>query len=80
MLERSTLTQRFQTTIPAAVRKALDLKPGEKIAYEIRENGVLLRPAERLTDLAGSLQSKAKPLAKQQERETARQKRLRRNR
>lgn len=79
MLERSTLTDRFQTTIPAVVRKALGLKPGQKITYEMQDQGFLIRPADCLMDMAGSLGSNAKPLGKQQERAAARKDRLHRN-
>jgi AbrB family looped-hinge helix DNA binding protein len=70
---RSTLTDRGQTTIPAAVRKALGLQPRQQITYEVREDGVLIRAErETLTDLAGSIRS-AVPLAtKAQERAAAR--------
>jgi antitoxin PrlF len=56
---KSTITDRGQTTIPAAVRRALKLKPRQQITYEIRQEGVLIRPeAESLMDLAGCLKSK----------------------
>lgn len=35
----STLNSRFQTTIPATVRKALDLDQGDILHYEILETG-----------------------------------------
>ena len=56
---RSTITERGQTTIPAEVRKALCLKPHQRLTYEIRGDSVVLRPEpESLMDLAGSLRSK----------------------
>ncbi|MES3002772.1 MAG: type II toxin-antitoxin system PrlF family antitoxin [Pseudomonadota bacterium] len=41
----STLTDRYQTTVPTAVRKKLDLRKGDRIQYRIREDGVLLQKA-----------------------------------
>src|SRR3546814_16787163 len=35
----STLTNRYQTTIPKAVRRVLGLKKRDKIQYSIRANG-----------------------------------------
>ncbi|WIX33027.1 type II toxin-antitoxin system PrlF family antitoxin [Salinicola sp. JS01] len=43
----STLTDRFQTTVPASVRQALKLKRRDRIHYSIRGNGeVVLTRAE----------------------------------
>lgn len=70
---RSTLTDRWQTTIPAAVRKALGLKPRQRLTYEVREDGVLIRPeTDSLMDLAGSLPSKRPAGTKAEERDAAR--------
>lgn len=41
-VDKSTLTDRYQTTIPASVRKALNLNKQEKIKYEIRSDGSVL--------------------------------------
>ncbi len=41
----SKLTSKAQTTIPQPVRAALHLKEGDEIAYEIRENLVILTKA-----------------------------------
>ena len=52
----STLTSKGQTTIPAEIREALKLKPGDKIRYVISGDRVYLRVKNgRLADLAGSL-------------------------
>jgi antitoxin PrlF len=76
-LLRSTITDRGQTTIPAAVRKALKLKPRQRLTYEVRQDGVLIRPeTESLMDLAGCLKSKVPAAAKTEEREQARDARL----
>jgi len=39
----STLTQKGQTTIPAEIRKKLDLHPGDKVGFEITDGEVVLR-------------------------------------
>jgi antitoxin PrlF len=41
----SKLTSKAQTTIPQPVRTALHLKEGDEIAYEIKENLVVLTKA-----------------------------------
>jgi antitoxin PrlF len=41
----SRLTSKAQTTIPQPVRAALRLKEGDEIAYEIKENLVVLTKA-----------------------------------
>ena len=74
---RSTITDRGQTTIPAAVRKALKLKPRQRLTYEIQTEGVLIRPeTENLMDLAGCLKSKVPAGMKAEERKKARETRL----
>ena len=47
----STLTERYQTTVPETVRRALGLKKRDKIHYSIRANGeVVLSRAENADD------------------------------
>ena len=48
MLASSRMTQKFQTTIPAKVRKLLGLKSGDLIGFEVKEGSVLLRKASPL--------------------------------
>jgi antitoxin PrlF len=75
----STITDRGQTTIPAAVRKALKLKPRQRLIYEVREDGVLIRPdRESPIDLAGRLKTEITAGTKAEERDKARAARLRR--
>ena len=76
-LWKSTITNRGQTTIPVAVRKALKLKPRQRLTYEVLQDGVLIRPeVESLMDLAGCLKSNVPAAAKPEEREKAREARL----
>ena len=69
----STLTDKWQTTIPAKVRKALHLKPRQRLIYELVEGAVLVRPQpETLKDLYGLLADGQTPADKSRERELAR--------
>ena len=40
---QSSVTERFQTTIPKGVREALGLRRGDMLAYEVRGQEVVLR-------------------------------------
>lgn len=51
MVAWSRLTRKFQTTIPATVRKALGLESGDTLGFEIHEGRVMLHKASPL-DLA----------------------------
>ncbi len=42
----STLTSKGQATIPAEVRKALDLKPGDIVAFEIKDHRAVITKIE----------------------------------
>ncbi|WP_104019694.1 type II toxin-antitoxin system PrlF family antitoxin [Roseovarius nitratireducens] len=42
----ATLTDKYQNTVPAAVRKVLDLRKRDKVAYVIRGGQVILEKAE----------------------------------
>ena len=69
---RSTLTDRWQTTIPAEVRAALGLHPRQGLLYELQGESVILRPeGESLMDLAGSLKTDQPAGTREQEREAA---------
>ncbi len=39
MKQRATVTSKGQITIPATVRKALDLHQGDQVVFEIEEDG-----------------------------------------
>jgi len=69
---RSTLTDRWQTTIPAEVRAALGIQPRQGILYEIRGESVTLRAdGESLMDLAGCLKSSQPAVSKEDARNGA---------
>ena len=46
----ATLTDKYQNTVPAAIRKALHLRKREKIAYVIRSGQVIFEKAEPRED------------------------------
>jgi bifunctional DNA-binding transcriptional regulator/antitoxin component of YhaV-PrlF toxin-antitoxin module len=53
---QSTITDKFQTTIPLEVRQALKLAPRQKVSYELRPDGsAVIRPVPGLDELFGSL-------------------------
>ena len=69
----STLTRRWQTTVPAEVRRALRLRPGQRLVYEIRGESVVVRPeGGSLMELRGVLAGARPAGTKAQEREAAR--------
>lgn len=72
-MTQSTITDRFQTTIPQDVREALKLKPRQRVSYEVRPDGsAIIRPVPRLDELFGSVKL-GKPVASiRQEKEAAR--------
>jgi len=43
----SKLTSKAQTTVPQSVRKVLNLREGDEIAYEIRDGEVVIQKAEK---------------------------------
>ena len=70
-MTQSTVTDKFQTTIPLEVRRALKLSPRQRVSYEVRADGsAVLRPVARLDDLFGSLKLN-KPVASAREEKKA---------
>lgn len=55
-MESSKITDRGQTTIPVAIRKHLNLKPGDRLRYLVLDNGdVYLVRNRSVMELAGML-------------------------
>jgi len=55
-MSQSTITDKFQTTIPVDVREALKLSPRQRVSYELRPDGsAILRPVPNLDQLFGSV-------------------------
>lgn len=51
----STMTSKGQITLPAAIRRSLGLKRGDKVVFQMEEEGVKLMPAR--SALAAGYQS-----------------------
>jgi len=54
----STVTSKGQTTIPEKIRKALRIKPGDKLEYEVDGECITLRVHPGVRSLKGVLASK----------------------
>lgn len=73
-MTQSTITDKFQTTIPREVREALGLRPRQRISYEVRsDQSVVLRPEPALDELFGSLKLKRPVASTQEEKQAARE-------
>ena len=53
----STVTSKGQTTIPEKIRKALRIKPGDKLEYEVRGDRATIRVHPGIRSLKGALAS-----------------------
>ena len=62
MLE-STITSRGQTTVPKAVREALELKAGDRIRYTIEGSAVRIRSLRPIARLRGIVKHQGPPLS-----------------
>jgi len=71
---RSVVTRKGQITIPAEIRRALNIKEGDKVAIKL-ENGVmkLSRTGSVVEATAGALKSNMPPLSPEEERRAAEQ-------
>lgn len=73
MVSQSTITDKFQTTIPVAVRQALRLKPRQRVSYEVKPDGsAILRAEPGLDALFGSLKIKKSAASIRAEKQAAR--------
>ena len=59
----STITSRGQTTVPKAVRKALELEAGDRIRYTIEGSVVRIRPLRPISRLRGIVRRHGPPLS-----------------
>jgi bifunctional DNA-binding transcriptional regulator/antitoxin component of YhaV-PrlF toxin-antitoxin module len=72
-MAQSTITDKFQTTIPLEVREALKLSPRQRVSYELRPDGsAVLRPVPGLDALFGSIKLTKKVGSNREEKEAAR--------
>ena len=60
-MRTSTVTSKGQITIPKAVRRALDLKPRDRVVFIVEGERAILIPARRqsLVELRGALSATA---------------------
>ena len=66
----STMTSKGQVTIPADIRRCLHLKPGDKIDFQLEENGTarLFPFSRKVEDVFGILaRADRKPLSTQEQ-------------
>ena len=54
----STVTSKGQTTIPEKIRKALRIKPGDRLEYEVEGDRATIRVHPGIRSLKGILASK----------------------
>ena len=54
-METVTVSPKFQVVIPLSVRKALDIRPGEKVKVLQYENRIEYIPIRKMTDMRGFL-------------------------
>jgi antitoxin PrlF len=54
-MTHSTITSKGQTTLPAPIRRALHLKPGDRISYELQGDAVVIRPQPGAMSVFGAL-------------------------
>ncbi|MGH2692088.1 MAG: AbrB/MazE/SpoVT family DNA-binding domain-containing protein [Actinomycetota bacterium] len=54
-MSKARMTSKGQLTVPADIRRALGLKRGDTIAFELHEAGALLRPAHSPRSLRGAV-------------------------
>ena len=47
------VTRKGQTIIPAKIRKQLDIKEGDELAVETKDQHIIFKPIPRLEDCAG---------------------------
>lgn len=75
----SSLTAKWQTTIPKDVRNILGLKPNDKILYIVEGEKVILKPLKgNILDLRGSVEAREKPIDFKKVRATVKKKIARR--
>lgn len=71
----SSLTAKWQTTIPKDIRTLLGLRPNDKILYLIEGEKVILKPLKgNILDLRGSVKTSEKPVDFKKVRTTAKKK------
>ena len=60
---QATFTSKGQITLPVAVRRALDLKPGQKLAIRVQDDSVVINCPSDVESVRTRLQDEAKKAA-----------------
>ena len=61
-MPQGTLTSKGQITLPAELRRKLGLRAGDRVDFEEREGGIMLKPKKRpLLSLLGILHQPDRP-------------------
>jgi AbrB family looped-hinge helix DNA binding protein len=76
-MQTATLTNEGQIIVPKPVQEALGVRPGDRIGFEIREDGTIVVRAERaekvdLLSLRGVLKPKVRGVTVEEMNETIR--------
>jgi len=72
-MQKATITSKGQLTIPKQVRERLGLKPGDRLAFDLDDDAILLRVEKlrTLEELRGSLPAGRGYPGREAEREAA---------
>lgn len=63
-MELSTITSKGQTTIPAEIRRQLNLNSGDKLHFMVQDDHLLVIPAKRsIKELKGIIPLPKKPVS-----------------
>jgi AbrB family looped-hinge helix DNA binding protein len=72
-MPEATITSKGQITIPVQIRKALGLEAGDRLVFELRDDGLRVRALHRrkASDLRGAVRSDARYVSREAERAAA---------
>ena len=72
-MPEATVTSKGQITIPVQVRKALGLEAGDRLMFELRDDGLRVRALHRrkASELRGTVRSETRYVSREAERAAA---------
>lgn len=72
-MPEATVTSKGQVTIPVQVRKALGIEAGDRLVFELRDDGLQVRALHRrkASELRGAVRSEARYVSREAERAAA---------
>lgn len=59
-MEKTKVTQKYQTTIPKKIREILDIKPGEEVEWYIIQGKIILQASPKVKEPVKFLTSQTK--------------------